>query len=320
MRIFFLSLIIFQFLTNFALGADIKSERTWQAKKNARITIFGKIERGDYVKFRDLVVKLGKENVYIHTVDLNSPGGDVFEAMKIGKLIRKFMPGTWSPDSIGDIVECPGGVVSYNDNRDPRRKDIPYEKLAEMYDDLKIGPVPGCTCDSACFLIWVGGVHRFGSFLRVHRPYFSKEYFSGLDAGEAKQKYEDMSKIVKNYLVEMNVPNHVIEVMFEHSSQEIYQLEWKTMRSMQVVPFYGEWENALCRDIRSEKEDKEWMSLYELKWESPRQKLAEASEDRMDALSHKYVLREDCIQNKKRESQAKAIHDFNHRNSLSIKA
>jgi hypothetical protein len=62
-------------------------------KEPISINIRGKIERGDYDKIITLVKKHGSIPGYIL---INSPGGDVIEAMKIGRFARKALLAFWA--------------------------------------------------------------------------------------------------------------------------------------------------------------------------------------------------------------------------------
>lgn len=68
-------------------------------------------------------------------------------------------------------------------------------------------------CISACVLVLLGGVYRNASVLGeigLHRP-FSVSPSESTDA--AKKTYETLNSIVKNYLVEMNIPVRLLDVM-----------------------------------------------------------------------------------------------------------
>ncbi len=62
------------------------------SKEPISINIRGKIERGDYKKIIKLVKKHGSIPGYIR---INSPGGDVIEATKIGRFVRKALLSFW---------------------------------------------------------------------------------------------------------------------------------------------------------------------------------------------------------------------------------
>lgn len=182
------------------------------------VTIKGKIERGDFLKLSNLLDETHKSQHGIRIVWLSSKGGDVLEAMRIGRLIRQNHIWTYAPSP----------YLIFKDND---------------------------TCDSACFLIWAAGVDRLGDRLGIHRPYFEKEHFKGLSGSEAKAKYNEMSNIVRKYLKDMDVPTNVIEKMFRYSSEDIYYLDKETIDSISKAPFYDEWIIANCGDFTKEELD-----------------------------------------------------------------
>src|SRR4030042_1288022 len=75
-------------LVSGAKAADIFIEK----KEPCSITIQGNIERGDYEKIIKAVKKHGSIPGYIR---INSPGGDVIEAIKIGRFARKGLLSFW---------------------------------------------------------------------------------------------------------------------------------------------------------------------------------------------------------------------------------
>jgi hypothetical protein len=103
--------------------------------------IRGTIVRGDFEK----VLSLYRENhPYLANFDLVSPGGDVDEAMKIGRLFRKY------------LVHV----------RAPYRLTSGEEAASFMPGECK-----DCVCASACALIWFGAPERYGT-VGLHRPYY----------------------------------------------------------------------------------------------------------------------------------------------------
>ena len=120
----------------------------------------------------------------------------------------------------------------------------------------------GDFCESACFFVWASGAERLtsDSSIGVHRPRFKKEYFRGLSANEAGHKYLEMANVVRDYLEDMNIPNHVIENMFNQSSNNILYLNSSNLKKLRKVPFFDEWIIANCGAFTVEEEDK----IYEL--------------------------------------------------------
>jgi len=88
-------LIIAAVATGNAANADVKLSRVDEVfnpnrRTNPHLVINGEIKRGDYEKAVDAV-----KDTYVNGdigqlyVRLDSPGGDVLEAMSIGRLVRK---------------------------------------------------------------------------------------------------------------------------------------------------------------------------------------------------------------------------------------
>lgn len=180
---------------------------TMADKLNQRIIIRGEIVRGDYEKLINVVKKDGNipENIF-----LNSKGGDVIEAMKIGRFARR-------------ALLVAGGIRNYQS---------------------------GCYCYSACMFIYLACVARRPDFdvsYGIHRPHFDKSYFSGLSAREAELKYKDMEKSVRKYLEEMNVPQLFIDRIFSISSDRLEVLDVEQLLAISgSSPAYQEWLLAKC--------------------------------------------------------------------------
>jgi hypothetical protein len=66
-------------------------------------------------------------------------------------------------------------------------------------------------CASACILMFLGGVNRtLHGRIGLHRPYSTKIADSTL---EATQAFREINKRIREYLTEMNIPEHLLEVM-----------------------------------------------------------------------------------------------------------
>jgi hypothetical protein len=74
------------------------SGRSPSAGQCKAAVVEGTIERGDYEK---LLFLIEKSNPFFFQLYLNSPGGDVEEAMKIGRLVRHIMLTVDAP-TLGD--------------------------------------------------------------------------------------------------------------------------------------------------------------------------------------------------------------------------
>jgi hypothetical protein len=198
----------------------------WVDKLNQRIIFHGEIVRGDYEKLINVVRKNGNIPEYIF---INSKGGDVIEAMKIGRFVRRALLAT----------------------------GIQYFK--EDYQG-------GCYVYSAAMLIYLACVARkpdFNISFGIHRPRFDKSYFSGLSIGEAESKYKDMEKSVRQYLEEMNVSQSFIERMFSIPSNSLEMLDSKQLIAIAgMSPAYDEWLLAKCGGLTEDERNDYRNILY----------------------------------------------------------
>jgi len=238
-----------------AFGADFyKSNKEFSYKLkicSTDILIYGDIEKGDAQKFKNLVQNIKQENCLVGKVSLLSHGGDVFEAMQIGSLIRKNLISTEAPLAHQWVTKplfigCSSLCDSFINIKPCLLKNRDRETTEPRI----------CGCNSACFLIWSAGVERMGNGLGLHRPYFSKDYFQGLSAKEAEEKYDELSNDVREYLISMDIPAHIIDEMFSHNSEDIYYLVRSyeedytetgfNISALKFVPFFEEWIISKC--------------------------------------------------------------------------
>jgi hypothetical protein len=182
----------------------------------------------DDALLRDKIVKCDYERVRIFMANLLStrlilvsPGGDVDEALKIGRLFRKHL------------------ILA----------DAPWRKpdgSIWIYGLDRTRPCRGqnCTCASACAFIWFGAVERDGT-VGLHRPYIDDPMFAGLPPAEASIRYRQMLDRVVSYLNDMEVPTSIIESMTTTGSGNI---RWVDAIDEGVVrpPSIAEWVGASC--------------------------------------------------------------------------
>jgi hypothetical protein len=177
----------------------------------------GKISKGDYEKIATL---LRANYSSIGTFGLVSPGGDVDEALKIGRLFRKYLLSTIAPLQLGD-------------------GDWSLYLGALMCRGQDCG-----TCASACALIWFGGVDREGT-VGLHRPRINNPMFAGLSAPDASAAYRRVLERIAAYLDEMEVPKPIIESMVATGSSDIHLVDaWDDQ--LDRPPSIAEWEGASC--------------------------------------------------------------------------
>ena len=154
------------------------------------IVIEGPIVEGDHARLLALV---RKSRGTIDSVTIYSHGGSVFEAIKIGTLIRDLQLRTTAPTrnaKRGNV--CPG-----------------------------IAQQRHCTCLSACIFVFAGGVHRTGNVLGVHRSYVGQGYPAYSRADHGGDTSDQLAYTTSDYLKRMGFPPAFIERMNATRSQDI---------------------------------------------------------------------------------------------------
>lgn len=201
-----------------------------------RLWFSGEIVRGDHDRLRDFLG--GAAGRKVMRIRLwKSPGGNVDEAIKIGRLIRRLKLTTEIAVSV-----APGHILNDFAPGD-----------GDMDDD-------NATCASACVLVWMAGIVRAGNWrLVVHRPYYDPAYFAGLSADEADQRYRELEKQAYDYLREMDAPESLIKTMREVPSTDGRILDRVYVREevSMVIPSYDEWQTAKCGRLSAER----WLEL-----------------------------------------------------------
>ena len=176
-------------------AADIRPARSLSGAPLPGITIEGRIAPGDYQKLADVAAA----NHEAHTLWLASPGGNLKEALRMGKLIR----------SVGFAVHVPFSKA---------------EPLVALKDPANN------TCSSSCFLLFAAGVIRGGLVLGIHRPSLpADEYFSlGLERAVDAQRV--IAEAVTGYLAEMGVPAKYASLMLSTNASDMVWLSAEDVR------------------------------------------------------------------------------------------
>jgi hypothetical protein len=113
-------------------------------------------------------------------------------------------------------------------------------------------------CASACFLIWVGGIERFGNALIVHRPRDVSGTFGSKAAARASREYSATLSAIDSYLVEMEVPPSIIEKVKTTPSNEIAFLAFEDVLRMKRPPSIAEWLISDCGSVREDEDEWIW--------------------------------------------------------------
>jgi hypothetical protein len=216
-----------------ASAADIRPNIS-RAGVYRAVVVEGKIEQGDFETF----VRILRENqAQVSSVYCFSPGGDFYEAMKIGRALRALALHSQAP------------------MRDPAGRSVCDDPLGVKPNDPR-----NCTCASAGFFMHIGAAHKGGTFLAVHRPYFEKSAFGTLSPDEAEKAFSALQKSTREYMGEMGVPEHVQEDALNTPSDKALILDEKTVKTY----FWGdlsyrhEWVESKCAVLsKTERERKQ---------------------------------------------------------------
>jgi hypothetical protein len=172
----------------------------------ADIVLDGPIYEGDAAEFRAVVDSILDDGMRIHIAHLNSPGGSVTEAFKIGDTIRLLKLDTAAPTKL----------------------------------------IWKASCDSACFLIWAAGTGRYGDDLGIHRPIYNPADFARFTPQKASVEYRTPARRVERKLTEWGVPDAVVTQMMGVSSLEINELDEATITELRDDPAFSEPVIARC--------------------------------------------------------------------------
>src|SRR5690606_11973354 len=105
-----------------------------------------------------------------------------------------------------------------------------------------------CTCQSACFLIFVGGVHRGGNIIGVHRVYLRHDILAKMNPSEAQASSNLIRKSVLAYLDEMGVPSSYNDKLLSVPSERMEYLDESEIKQhfSGYITDYSEWVTAKC--------------------------------------------------------------------------
>ena len=188
------------------------------------VLIEGDIEEGDYEKFVNAVLLAGSD---VYSVYIASRGGDAAEAMKIGGLIRQLKLRTQVPRHIP--------------------VDTDFSPRGPFCDDLPVAK-SNCTCASACVLIYLSGVYRYGDYLGVHRAFIDHNYLRTLSMEEGASYSRAVSNALDSYLDNMGAPASLLEKIGRVPSNEIEILNTHYIQE-EITGYakdYQEWIIAKC--------------------------------------------------------------------------
>lgn len=249
------------------------------------LVIEGAIEGGDYERF----TKIAKENQgQLAGIYILSPGGDFLEAMKIGRAVRALELSSMVP------MRSPTGRPVCDDDAAHRPRDP-----------------ANCSAASAGFFVHIGAVHRGGTFLAVHRPYFAREQFANLSEPQAQAAFERLQREAKSYMTEMGVPPHVQEDVLGTPSDKALVLDERTVKTYfwGEPPYRHEWRMAKCARL-SPDEARRLDSIGARLLSTPNARVNADEQSELTPLQAKRDLESECHVALIRESRLAAYEKF----------
>ncbi len=251
--------------------------------------LHGEIVKGDYNK---VALFYTRSYPYLGSMDLQSPGGDVIEAIKIGRLLRKYLITAHAPFHIDDDIKpklnLDDGVSKLLSGLDESLINLTVIS-ATSYTNLCSGRE--CVCASSCALIFFGSPNRLGS-VGLHRPIIDDPEFKKLSPAEAERAYKPVLALISQYLEEMEVPKALIEAMIATSSSDIHWVG-ATGKGIDRSPSFAEWQDANCGS--GDQAGNEINELHELDVKSKTARLSQAELRLMSLLQEKVDKYGRCI-------------------------
>jgi len=168
------------------------------------LVLEGKIEAGDSDKIRRFLADKSNFEKISGGVFVASPGGNVVEALKIGRLIRALRLSTDAPSGSATGVRRFGQSVIVPNNL--------------------VNPRMNFQCASACFFIYVSGVYRSLGWvgrLGIHRPIQLESNARKLDVDQTINLTWQVRGLITKYLEEMNIPDKYVDLMYAVPHNEV---------------------------------------------------------------------------------------------------
>jgi hypothetical protein len=242
-----------------ALSAFIVWTKPCNAVENLKIVrgvliLEGKIERGDYIKVRDFLGDATNFNKMTGEVFVASQGGNVFEALEIGYLIRRLRLSTDAPSQPPPTERSSGNEIIH-----PNELTNPKNYL----------------CTSACFLIFVAGIYRefiWAGRLGVHHPRLEYKPV-GATENALSMADEEVRNKLKSYLEEMNVPDKYLTLMYSlapNQTRLITQAEFNAdvkgyvpeLRDLLQAKCLGPNDRDCIRQTKAQLRDEAWRKIF----------------------------------------------------------
>lgn len=111
-------------------------------------------------------------------------------------------------------------------------------------------------CYSSCAFIYLAAPDRQATGeIGLHRPYYDKSYFSGLNSLEAEKEYLILEDLTKKYLIDIGVEQNLIDIIRTTPSDKVRIFKGRDQTSTTLgeqSPFMEEWRIAKCGSIEND--------------------------------------------------------------------
>jgi hypothetical protein len=230
------------------------------------IQIVGRIDEGDDLRFKGILVDAINRREQITDVATFSQGGLTLPAINIGKYIRTMHLRTVAPSLVPVIRRH----ICYLSTMNGQTTMLEFDPVSNRGDAR-------CTCAAECFLIWAAGSRRSGAAVQLHRLPWDREVHA--NSSSEPEMDASIETVLDAYLREMGVPVATIMRMSGISAANLAYLtkdELGTLTSMAGIPWLQELFAAHCSHyaVRSPAELKcENSVIRELYWNGARELL-----------------------------------------------
>jgi len=199
-------------VTNNVHSLDIKADRDGPSDAEY-VLMSGRIVPGDAERLAAFIVDYGKRTDSLaRAFRIQSEGGDVAEAIKIGSLIK----GLFGTIKVQGNKVCASSCF-----------------LVWMNGAFRMAGAKDFPSDAG--------------FLAVHRPYFSDDKGRGVNAEMHGTRQVNAMKSMRSYLEENLVPRSLIDEMLSRPSNDAYLLTGKEIRMLgEIPPWFEEISIARC--------------------------------------------------------------------------
>ena len=182
--------------------------------ESAAVYVGGPIAQGDAEELRAIHALLP-----VHTLHISSPGGSVAEAVKISQFVEEFSIAVRTEHSF----QCDAGSM---------RSSLPDDKQ--------------CGCASACAFIWLAAPVRYGSEVKIHRPYFARSDFGDLPDEQALAAYNAASQQVRSMLDKRGYSSEFVGRLFNTPRENYQRLKKAEIDGLPVDTSLDELVSARC--------------------------------------------------------------------------